>query len=205
MNMNNIQSAITLKNKIKFFTNDKILTIFDDGRYYIKPIKYNYFSTLNIILIVCILEFILVNIHISINPILDYITSGVILCWILFSLVDKKVRQRHAIEHILVSAIDENRLDNLKITDRLNVDCGMRLVIYIILINSILYFYIGIYVFSLSMIISVLISKILKKWKTNPIIILSLLLQRITTTVPKQDMLEIYQNIMIKVYEQKLI
>ena len=97
--MNNIQSAITLKNKIKFFTNDKILTIFDDGRYYIKPIKYNYFSTLNIILIVCILEFILVNIHISINPILDYITSGVILCRSEERRVGKECRSRWSPYH----------------------------------------------------------------------------------------------------------
>ena len=111
--------------------------------------------------------------------------------------------QRHAVEHIITTAHDEGRSDDLRMSDRCDPTCGTRFGIWFC-IFAILSFYLFDVIFaSFVVYLSITFDYVFKKWKNNPIIKLSVFIQKYTTKVPDENMLTIYNDSFKKAVKEK--
>ncbi len=201
-----INSAVTTSKDIKFsFKGNLILTINDNGKYswYQLKIKNERFYTYLIILFCLATDMInFYTIMFQKSMVVNYISLAIII-YIIIDQLMSSVRERHAIEHIITTAYSDNHLNKLNINDRFDPHCGMRYAVYIFTFLLIYTGLFGISMLSLVFCSSLILDICLKKWKKNPVIKISLFLQRLTTTVPSKQMLDIYHKAFKKAIKEK--
>lgn len=115
-----------------------------------------------------------------------------ILSYLLMGLFLLKSRENHAIEHILITAHDEDKSPD--VADRIHDRCGARFLVYILILSLIQILCVNFISMTLTFLLAVLIDRKLP-WIRSLSVKVSRKIQLLTTVCPSDEKLELYHRV----------
>ena len=202
-------SGVTSRDRIDFFFGDgRHLTIHDSGEYSWSDRKYSDRSVvLTVVLLCLVLDYISFLFHAEIIPgswrcFFNLAELGVIL-FCLFEFRDRKTDRRHAVEHILITAAEEDRPEKLDVDDRMCPSCGTTLAVYGGFTGILSVAFLPVFSVTVVFCLAVVLGFLLRKWKRNPFVRVSLFIQRYTVPAPEPLMLRVYHCSFLRALSEK--